>query len=235
MLFPTEGKSFGRDIELLFNALKNKEKFAFSKYADGEYAILLNQHITNCDGWTFDPATDERFRNELFESFIFNEAGYFIGVSCPCCVGEATSYAMRAAVDAADDHVTWANLFVNNNYAYFEKNFIPEFNNHDVVLVSSADSKIDRLPFEVQEHIAIGPTAWKDDFYLVDELSHMSWKNKLFLYCAGPLGNMLAARQWKINKDNTYIDIGSTLNPYLIGKRDRGYLKGVNAQKVCTW
>ena len=47
--------SFREDIEFIFTKLKNKEKFSFSKYADGEFAILANQRITNIDNWTFDP------------------------------------------------------------------------------------------------------------------------------------------------------------------------------------
>ena len=47
--------SFRSDIEFLFERLKNKEKFSFSKYADGEFAILANQKITNVDNWTYDP------------------------------------------------------------------------------------------------------------------------------------------------------------------------------------
>jgi len=45
--------SFRGDIEFIYDKLRNKDKFSFSKYADGEYAILRGQTITNCDNWTF--------------------------------------------------------------------------------------------------------------------------------------------------------------------------------------
>jgi hypothetical protein len=46
---------------------------------------------------------------------------------------------------------------------------------------------------------------------------------------------MLAARMWENNKNNTYIDIGSTLNSYLVGN-NRGYLKGAETlKKTCIW
>ena len=44
--------NFNTDIKFLFNKLKNKEHFTFSKYADGEYKVLRNEYITNCDNWT---------------------------------------------------------------------------------------------------------------------------------------------------------------------------------------
>ena len=46
---------------------------------------------------------------------------------------------------------------------------------------------------------------------------------------------MLAAEMWKHNKNNTYIDIGSTLNPWLT-ENNRGYLKGASTlNKTCIW
>jgi DNA repair photolyase len=41
---------------------------------------------------------------------------------------------------------------------------------------------------------------------------------------------------WNINKKNTYIDIGSILDPYLQLKLTRGYLRGAETvKKICTW
>ena len=45
--------------------------------------------------------------------------------------------------------LTWANVFVNSNYPYFKENFIPEFKNHDVVLVAREDARFEDLPFEM--------------------------------------------------------------------------------------
>ena len=65
--------SFRSDIEFLFERLKNKEKFSFSKYADGEFAILANQNITNVDNWTFNKDKHSNIRDELVKSFKFKE------------------------------------------------------------------------------------------------------------------------------------------------------------------
>ena len=43
-------KNFKKDLVNIHNFLKEKKPFAFSKYADGEYKILVNEAITNCDG-----------------------------------------------------------------------------------------------------------------------------------------------------------------------------------------
>jgi hypothetical protein len=142
---------------------------------------------------------------------------------------------MRENVGVYSDHLTWANIFVNGNYNDFLKYFIPEFANHNVILVATENGNADNLPFKVAEHIKIGKTAWFENFNLVDELSDRTDSGNLYLFSAGPLGNMLAAKMWKKNKNNTYMDIGSTLNPWLVGS-NRGYLRGANTiNKICIW
>jgi hypothetical protein len=228
-------KNFTQDFFKIYNLLKKGEPFSFSKYADGEYAILINQRITNCDGWTFNPISDSKYQKELLDSFRFGEDGYYVGISCPCCVPMAHVNWMRQNVGVKDDNLTWANIFVNANYSNFNKFMIPEFSNHDVILVANENGNANNLPFKVEEHIKITGTAWKDNFNLVDELPKRDYKNKLFLFSAGPLGNMLAAKMWKYNKNNIYLDIGSTINPWLVGK-NRGYLIGDRTlNKVCVW
>ena len=61
-------KSFRGDIELFVNKLKNKENFSFSKYADGEWAVIKNQAINNKEFW-FDPNSekDQEKRQYLIE------------------------------------------------------------------------------------------------------------------------------------------------------------------------
>lgn len=235
MKFGVENKSFTEDIKLLFNSLKNKDKFAFSKYADGEYEILKNNKITNCDNWTFDPEKHKYVMEELMSSYKYKEDGYYVGISCPCCVGINDTKWMRDNVGSEPQNITWANIFVNGNYKFFVENFIPEFKNHSIILIANENASVENLPFEVEEHIGITGSAFVDNFNLVNDLHLQNYKDKLFLFCAGPLGNMLAARMWENNKNNVYLDIGSTLNSWLVGA-NRGYLLGApTLNKICTW
>ena len=225
--------SFREDIEFLFNRLENKEKFSFSKYADGEFAILANQNITNVDNWTFNIEKHKYVRDELIKSFKFKDPNYYVGVSCRCCQPTDHVHWMRA--QSEQDTLTWANVFVNSNYPYFVDNFIPEFSKHKVVLFARNDARYTELPFTVDEFVPITSEAMIDNFHLVNEFPIKKYENHLFLFCAGPLGNMLAAKFWEKNKENTYLDIGSTLNPYLT-ETNRGYLRGGNTTlKTCIW
>ena len=234
-MFTQTDKTFKGDFDSLFKMLQSGEKFAFSKYADGEFEILRNRKITNCDNWTFNPEKHKAQYDELLSSFKFKEEGYYVGISCPCCVKQRDVNWMRENVGVNKDCLTWANIFVNSNYDHFKNTFLKEFANHDVILVANRRADVSKLPFKVEEHIKITGVGFVDNFDLVESLPKKEYKDKLFLFCAGPLGNMLAAKMWEHNKNNIYLDIGSTLNPMLMGRKNRGYLNGRNTKKVCRW
>lgn len=223
--------SFRGDIEFIFNLLRTRQKFSFSKYADGEFSILANRLITNVDRWTFNPEVHSEIRDELIRSFTFQDQNYYVGVSCKCC--QPDEYVEWMREQSHQSKLTWANLFVNSNYPFFVEHFIPEFNNHEVVLFAREDATVEKLPFKV-EHIPITRQAFIDNFDMVDSFPIEDYTDKLFLFCAGPLGNMLSAKFWSKNKTNTYLDIGSTLNPYLT-ESNRGYLQNNANLKTCIW
>lgn len=224
--FNNVNKSFSGDLVTLFDMLSNDQKFSFSKYADGEYAILRNSSITvqACDNWTYTADVDIKYGKVLTDSFQYNELGYYVGISCPCCQPLSAINWMRSNVGVSPDFLTWANIFVNGNYKYFLDNFIPFFKKKKkIIIVATEKATKEKLPFNVEDYIPIKQTAWRDNFHLVDELSSVNDSDKLYLFCAGPLGNMLAYKMWLKNKNNTYLDIGSTLNPWLVGK-NRDYM-----------
>ena len=230
---------FASDCKYIFEKLKRRESFSFSKFADGEFLILVNQGLTNIDGWTFDPLQNQRSRSLLIESFVYDHSDYFVGISCPCCQPMAHVQWMRDNV--VSKNVTWANLFVNSNHEFFVDNYIPQFSNWKVNLIASELGKVERLPFKLETFTPIGKEAWKDQLNLIPILEELakSVNNELFLFCAGPFGNILAHRLHIANPNNTYIDIGSTLNGYLFDNPNRDYLINTSdssfKNKNCIW
>lgn len=230
--------SFRKDLELIYDKLAARESFSFSKYADGEYKILVNQPITNCDGWTFIPERDKIEYKSLLDSFQYDHKDYYVGISCPCCQPQSHVDWMRDNVKS--ENITWANLFVNSNYEFFADKFFPEFNDwdDDVIFVGHKDGMDKELPFETNYYLPIDIGYWKEPYlsHIIETLSEVCVKKngQLFLFSAGPLGNILAHQLHVKNPNNTYIDIGSTVNPWIVGN-NRGYLNGKNLNKTCIW
>jgi hypothetical protein len=235
-------KSYEKDLDFIIQNLREHKPFAFSKFADGEYEILKNRPITNCDGWTYNPSSDRFYHEKLLEAFQYKNPFYRVGISCPCCVGQAIFTDMKNLSNQSDENLTWANLFVNGNYRKYLKEVVPLYSEYDVYLVANERAKLKYLPFEVKKHYKIGDLAWKNDYELIEQIKkdidNNNISKSLFLFCAGPLGNMLAHQLSEHNKENTYMDIGSTLNIHLLGPsgKNRGYLRGEKSlYKMCRW
>jgi hypothetical protein len=229
--------NFNSDIEFIFSRLRSKKHFAFSKYADGEYKVLRNELITNCDNWTFNPNSHQIEYQYLLDSYHYNHPDYYVGISCPCCQPKSHIQWMRDNIGSKN--ITWANLFVNDNYEYFKTHFFPEFNNWggEVTLVANEQGENKKLPFKVNNYLPIQIGSWFNPVleHIINLLKEKATQsdNQLFLFSGGPLGNILAHQLHLVNKNNTYLDIGSTINPWVVGN-NRGYLNN-NQNKICIW
>jgi len=228
-------KNFSDEILKMFQRLKSESSFAFSKYADGEWAVMNDVSLNNNE-FEKTEQTPQFYKNKLIESFQYKNENYFVGVSCPCCQGiESKKMILFSGQD--DEHLTFANIFVNSNYPIYKNTFLKEYSKYDVHLIANEKSKIENLPFKVEKFYPIGFNAWVKDYYLIDQIKQQNLKNKLFLFCAGPFGNLLAHQLFDANKNNIYLDIGSTLNPWLQSegfKRDY-YMNGFYSYQTCVW
>ncbi len=227
-------KIFKEEFDKLYQKLQLKKPFSFSKYADGEWAAMQGIYLNNNE-FENNPSLGF-FQQKLIESFQYRDENYFIGISCECCQG-VEHYRMKEFSKQDDDHLTYANIFVNSNYPYYKDTFLKEYVNHDVHLIANEKSKVDNLPFDVEEFYPVGFSAWVNNYDLIEHIKNKNLSNKLFLFCCGPFGNLLAHQLHEANKKNIYLDIGSTLNPFLESegfKRDY-YIQGNTSVQTCIW
>ena len=233
-------KIFSEEIKKLFNRLQSNQPFAFSKYADGEWMAMKGHHGSSGNGeWVINNGNNEyeNSRQKLIESFQYKDPSYYVGISCPCCQGQH-HYDMKTFSGQDDEHLTFANIFVNSNYNFYTENFIPYFQTKDIYLIANKVTDVTKLPFKVEKFFPIDYNAWLLNLDLIDTLKQENVKDKLFLFSAGPFGNILSAELWKENQSNTYLDVGSTLDPWtkanrLIGKY---YTEGSpDKNKTCRW
>jgi len=235
-------KDFKQEFFKLLDRVKSNKPFAFSKYADGEYLIFKNINIDNGE-FSFIQGQDELYRQKLIESIKYKHPDYVVAIGCKCCIGdEAFNWYKEFSEQDEENNLTFANVFVNSNFKYYVEYMIPEYNNHDIIIVCNENSNIDNLPFKhkIVKDFRIGIKAWVNNYNLIEEIkqyiSDNNIKNHLFLFCAGPFGNLLAHQLFDFNKENLYIDIGSTLNPWLNTGNWRGYYSGAPTKnKICIW
>ena len=230
--------SFNNDFDFLLERLKNKDSFVVTRFGDGEYKILRNEPITNCDGWTFDPAQHSISHEKLTESFQYDHKDYYIGIACPCCQGPEL---INWCKENSAPNLTWANIFVNANFPLFVEKMVPVLNSWEgrKILLANEGGLGKQLPLDVDKFVPCNGHAFLSPYVEkhIEEMSELAKEEdgQLFLLSAGPLANILACNLHQVNPNNTYLNIGSVLVPFTGGKF-RGYLgKPPHMQKNCVW
>lgn len=250
--------AFSRFSDGELRILQNK------KLVLGDSTITIGGHF-NDHGWKrpvydqkeFDPEQHGWVRDRLIECLSYKKPNYYKGISCRCCLSgahgqtseEEFNYQLDLANAAAgDEDVTWSNLFLNSNYPVFLEHFVPYFFNYDVYMVVNEHAKMDRVPFPVKKDFRVGNNCMVNDIGLIDTLKDYiktnNVKNSLFLISAATLTNFIVRELFEFEDSNTYIDIGTTLQPFLQLPSDRRYIAGYwygdqngrqDLMKKCIW
>jgi hypothetical protein len=230
-------KLFSEDIKVFRDKLEKRESFTFSKFADGEWLVMEDKPLNNNE---FSFYGETQARDTLIEAFQFKHPQYYVGISCPCCQGQGTFEVMKKFSGQPEERLTWANLWVNTNYQYYLDEILPLYSTYNTVLVAHKNSNLQGLPFVPTYFVGVDKNAWINNVGLIDELKELtekeSMKGWLFLFCCGPFGNILSHQLTQHNSNNTYLDIGSTLNPMLgtEGFR-RDYFARHQSMRPCVW
>lgn len=256
-------KNFEDDFYRLLKLLKIREPFAFNRFSDGELYILQNKELildaqqvkvgSNVtegiykpeDFKSFHPEKHSFYRDRLVEAFKFKKRNYFKGLSCRCCVGDENFQWQLDFHGEYDENFTWANLLVNGNYAKFILEMYSVFNEYQMVFVCNENADLSVLPFLVKD-FRVGYNAMVQDYGLIEGIK--SWINEnnieghLFLFSASSFSKMAIHQLYDFCDKNTYIDVGTTLNPFMDMSIDRTYLKsfwfgakGSDISKICIW
>jgi len=235
-------KDFKKDFIFFSNKIKSKENFSLVRFGDGELEIIKNNFMDISNKYNgehlFIPEKHEKYRNLMTNSLKYNDNTYFVGIACKCCVGIENSNYMKKISNQKESQLTWATIFVNSNYKSFLEILISSLKDKNIVLISHEKSNISKLPFKVEKHFKIGANAWINNFDLIPEIVEYSKsvKNHIFLFAAGTFSNIAIYECHKNNKENTYLDIGSTLDVILELGATRRYLRGRNTiNKTCIW
>ena len=239
-------KFFELDFFALLEKVVNKEAFSFTRFSDGEMFMLKDQSLslqgdhvqingkvhgnryTVEDFKDFDPVKHKKSYDLLRDSFDYSDPTYFKGICCKCCQGEENFKWMTEGTGTGP--FTWSNLFVNSNYRLFLNYMIPALRERDVYLIHHTSAKLDNLPFPIKKSFTVSNNAFTEDQEVIDEIKTYIDTNQIhdavFLFACSTLANLAIHSLHEENKDNTYIDVGSTLNPFIGLGITRGYLRG---------
>jgi hypothetical protein len=260
-------KTFDNDFTLLKNKLENNENFAFLRFSDGELFILQNKRLELNENHyviggqlgfgnynkeeqkKFIPEENQKERELLLNSLKHKQKNYFKGI---CTRPDVDYDTFKWQIDMAggdDEHLTWSNLFINANYEKYLNEIVPIFKNKKIVMVVNESAKIENLNFNIIKDFRVGTNCFINDLKIIDIIFDYIKENNIsdcvFLISAASLSNLIIHKLYSNFPNNSYIDIGSTLNP-IMGmegwKGSRAYLREfwLNQPKnhlnmICVW
>jgi hypothetical protein len=242
-------KTFSEDFEKFKKYLIEGTNFSFTRFSDGELFVLQNKRLelqenyyiigeNQGGGWynkeeqkQFLPEEHQFHRQKLMESLQFNAPKFYRGICTRPDVDKETFDWMVNVGGGDSETLTWSNLFINSNYERFLSEILPIFSQKDIIFVVNENANLDKLPFRVKKDFRVGVNCFINDHDLIGEIENYindnNIENHLFLVSAASLSNLLIHRLHLLNKNNTYLEIGSTLNPIMdmVGWRgSRAYL-----------
>lgn len=223
---------FFRDFEYFWNLINIGTNFTFARYADGEVMLMRgvgvfeNTQAYSVDNWKA-PNNLTKVGRELLETLNHTEENYYYAIS-----GRNDNISdhnfLRENIKHGENNLTFVNLWINANYRNMVKKLAKL--KRDTILICNEKAKIENFPFNVTS-ISTFPndciTFWENNSEsymndLIKNYGHMN--NQLFLISCGPVSEIIIHRLYQNNPNNTYIDVGSSIDEFVHGKQTRPYM-----------
>lgn len=219
------------DFNFFWDKINNNENFTFSRFADGEVLLMEGKNVPKntqafmMDKWMSDGGF-KKISYDLLESLSYSDENYYYAISS----NTDSNYDFNFLYNKIQNkkNITFANLWINANY---EKNLNHIKNlKRDVILICNESGISKVFPFTCIEIIPFPNDCvsfWeggKTDF--IDKLKDISLKynNTLFIVCCGPASACINHLLHLTNKNNTYVDFGSSLDTFIHSKITRDYM-----------
>ena len=244
-------KDFHKAFDRVLNMLNIGENFAFTRFSDGELFIMQNKTLVLADDHyitgnikgrniytkeehkEFYPDKHQKYRNLLIESYMYNKENYFKGICTTTDghVGKENFLWMLDLHGGDHENLTFSNLLINANYSRFVEELLPTLKQKKIIYVVNEMANTDNLPFDLVKKFTIGNNCMIDSFDTAEKVRSYIEQNNIrdhvILNSAASLSNFITYKCYKENQNNTFLDIGSCLNPLLDlegWKYTRGYL-----------
>ena len=163
----------------------------------------------------FFPDQHQFYREKLIDSFKHNQENYFKGI-CTSSDGHV-----------GKENFDWMVKFHGGDHESLS------FANREILYVVNGLANTSKLPFEVSKRFEIGSNCMIENYDTSEAVKKYIKDNNIqdaiILCSAASLSNFIIYEGFKENQNNTFLDIGSCLNPLLDlegWRYTRGYLTG---------
>jgi hypothetical protein len=230
--------------------LHNKTPFTFIRFSDGETEILRNRYLEINNGTTiirgksksnrypvfdakrFDPIMNRNIREDLLEAATYAETDFYKGIPSSHSLMCEEQHLLVRLNGGIDRYITFADLFLNNNYSLFRSNIVPKFSQfaHLYVVCNHRSDLQGVLNNAVK--ISVNDNFFSDynsiKYSILRQLSNIP-EGSLVLSSASSLSKIIGHNLKCSRKDLTFLDVGTSINDLLnLPTNIRSYLNREN-------
>ena len=224
------------DINIFLDKLEKKENFCYVRYNDGEMMGIDRVGAIAARG---DQYVDQSLHDKLIEGINHRQENYYIGVPCSTCFNHYSKLAKQMTKDY--DLVTSAVLFTNKNWKTFYDSFPAACDKRPVIWIGGkSQSKQNLLDYglEIKNCVLVPEhNSWRFYEKLKEMMSQFIAPDDIIAISLGPTARVLCKEFFEEYPDNTFIDIGSVLDPVTKGvyfDAHKGWEEtGFNLQRRC--
>lgn len=247
--------------------IKCNENFAYVRWNDGELDTVTawksktRIRMSTLEGWSTEKNTKnyEKLRDDLIRSLHIRSANFLYGFNFPSCAEglviqqlsgggswKWVSRFSRLEEFPPAEQLTYADLLSGRNYHYFgmkELVFAIARQSNTIIFANKMVKRNKKISW--QHRIIPFDSDLTGDWLQVrdnifDKATDLAKSHTfhIFLVSLGPISNILISLMWKVNPNNTYIDVGSALNEFHgFGSLGRAYMRNPACQALgptCT-
>lgn len=226
-------KDFTEEFYRMWKLINTKVPMAYTRYADGEIALMqgrkVDQSSQACriDKWSCMEDGITLLGHDLKETLYHTEPAWYYAISCKCCDPIGQQWLLNE-IKQPDDHITYSNLWINDNYKRFVESSgeITE----PVYVIANIEGGNGLYPWNIVDFYPIEDNCvqfWqKNKSKIIEDMTSAAkrYNETLYLISAGPLSEVLIHHLWLANPTNRYIDIGSAMDEFVHLKKTRPFM-----------
>jgi hypothetical protein len=225
-------EKFITDFNFFWSLIDDGKNFAYTRYADGEIRLMKGIDISLSsqafieDKWST-PFGMTKVGNCLLETIKHTENNYYYAISAPTDNIDDYNYLINN-ISQSKENITFANLWINANYHKSKEKY--ENLKRNVILICNKNGKKENFPFNVTDLILFPDDCvnfWEEngDSFLDDLIKKFkNLNNELVFISCGPISEIIIHHLYINNPNNTYIDVGSSIDEYVHGRITRPYM-----------
>lgn len=225
-------EKFNIDFDFFWKKIINGDNFTFARYADGEVMLMKGVAVGNntqayaVDKWN-SPNKLTKVGEDLLTTMNHMEDNFYYAISSTSDNISDYNY-LNDKLKQSTDKITFVNLWINANYGKMKD----KYNNlkRDVILLCNHKAKKENFPFNVTDIVSFPDDCinfWENGSEeFINEIigKYGNEKNKLFFISCGPVSEIIIHKLYEFNRNNTYIDVGSSIDEFVHGKKTRPFM-----------